>query len=105
MSLSEVYTFMLSFETRLINQHDTLNSMSGGAAVNYASRGGCGGRSRGHSSGRGGGRSRGHSSGRGGGRNGGRSGHGSGGIGGNDCPLYQIFGRPQPHGRSMLVPI
>jgi hypothetical protein len=93
MSLSEVYTFMLSFKTRLINQHDTLNSMSSGAAVNYASRGGCGGRSRGHSSGRGGG------------RNGGRSGHGSGGIGGNDCPLYQIFGRPQPHGRSMLVPI
>jgi hypothetical protein len=58
MSLSEVYTNLLSFETCLIS-HQGAPSHVGGPVMNFASRGGRGGRSGGHG-------------GRNGGQNGGR---------------------------------
>jgi hypothetical protein len=65
MPLSEVYTNMLSFESKLINRHGTKHSLPGGTTTNYASRGDRGG---------------GCTPGRGGGQNGGRI----GGSGGNN---------------------
>jgi hypothetical protein len=66
MSLSDVYTNLLSFEARLINRQEA-SAAPGSLMANYASRGGRGGR---HNGGRSGGRS----GGRGGGCSGGRSG-------------------------------
>jgi hypothetical protein len=54
MSLSEVYTNLLSFEMRLIN-HEGAPSPPSSAMANYASRGGYGGRHGGRNGGRGGG--------------------------------------------------
>jgi hypothetical protein len=54
MSLSEVYTNLLSFEMRLIN-HQGAPTPPSSAMANYASRGGYGGRHGGRNGGRGGG--------------------------------------------------
>jgi hypothetical protein len=59
MSLSEVYTNLLSFEMRLVNRHVT-PSLVHAPEARYASCGGCGNHNGGHSSGCNGGRSRGH---------------------------------------------
>jgi hypothetical protein len=74
MSLSEVYTNLLSFEMRLINRQGT-STPPPSAMANYASRGGRGGCH--------------------GGRNGGRGGGhiGSSASGGTACPRCQICGR------------
>jgi hypothetical protein len=78
MSLSEVYTNLLSFEMRLIN-HQGAPTPSPSAMANYASRGG-----RGDCHG-------GRSGGCGGGRNGGRTGFSA--SGGTARPRCQIYGR------------
>jgi hypothetical protein len=59
MSLSEVYTNLLSFEMHLVQRHDTPTAGHVSAA-NYASRGGHGGRNGGYFIGRSGGRNGGY---------------------------------------------
>jgi hypothetical protein len=81
MSLSEVYTNLLSFEMRIINRQG-VPTPGTGPAGHYASRGGHGGRSSGCT----GGRSGGHS----GGRYGGRT--SNTGDRSNDRPRCQIYG-------------
>jgi hypothetical protein len=81
MSLSEVYTNLLSFEMRLIQRHGTPTAGHAPAA-NYASHGGPGGHNGGHFIGRSSGRSGGHS----GGRNSNSGDH-------NDHACCQICGR------------
>jgi hypothetical protein len=89
MSLSEVYTNLLSFEVRLMN-HNSGHTLT----FNYTSLGGCGGRHNGCIGGHSGGRLGGHTGGRSGGRNNNNNNHHGDRGNTGDHPRCQICGRP-----------